>query len=319
MLAEQTNELIDVRLIAIRYLARDTLSFEFSRPDGKPLPTCAAGAHIGVHLNDSLVRQYSLTIAEESPSSYFIGVKRNAQSKGGSHYMHESLKVGTVVKIEQPRNNFPLNESAEHSVLIAGGIGITPIWCMLQRLMLLGKKFTVYYSCRSRGDAAFLNELLKVENANLHFDEETPGKFLDLSAIVASAPKRAHFYCCGPLPMLASFEAATAGLPYEEVHLEYFTAKQASAAEGGYKIELKKSGKSFTIPAGKSILHVLRDAGVSVPSSCDEGVCGTCETRIISGKADHRDAILTEAEREANKTMMICCSGCVGDKLVLDL
>lgn len=319
MLAKQTRELIEVRLTAVRYLARDTHAFEFRRTDGRPLPTYAPGAHIGLHLSDSLVRQYSLTSAEEAPPAYVIGVKRDAQSKGGSRYMHESLRVGAIVRIEPPRNNFPLVESAQHSVLIAGGIGITPIWCMLQRLRSLGNKFAAYYSCRSRADAAFLDELSQMGRVALHFDEETPGKLLDLPAIVANAPKGAHFYCCGPLPMLAAFEAATARLPREQVHVEYFSAKQASATEGGYKVELKKSGRSFDVPVGKSILHVLREAGIKVPSSCEGGICGTCETRIVSGKADHRDSILSDAEREGNETMMICCSGCVGDKLVLDL
>jgi ferredoxin-NADP reductase len=313
------TDLINVRLTAIRFAAKDTSLFEFRRVDGKPLPSAEAGAHIDLHLPNGLMRQYSLVEAAEHPAYYIVGIKRDPKSRGGSSHIHDDLRVGTTLQISAPRNNFPLNENAEHTVLIAGGIGITPIWCMLNRLEALGRSWSLYYSCRARSEAAFLDELHSKNGTQFHFDEESPGKFIDLSAIVSNAPKNAHFYCCGPLPMLAAYEAATASLPREQMHIEYFTSKHGVAKEGGFTIELASSGKTFEVPAGKTILQVLRDAGFVVPSSCEQGVCGACETRIISGEADHRDAILTESERAANITMMICCSGAKSERLVLDL
>jgi len=142
---------------------------------------------------------------------------------------------------------------------------------------------------------------------------------LDLAAVVGQWPAGTHFYCCGPLPMLAAFESATAALPREQVHVEYFTAREPPAVAGGFTVVLAKSGRQFTVPAGKTILETLLDAGMEVPYSCMEGVCGTCETRVIEGVPDHRDLVLSDAEHAEGKTMMICCSGCAGDRLVLDL
>ena len=220
-----------------------------------------------------------------------------------------------------PRNNFALDEAAAHTILVAGGIGITPIMCMIERLEKLGRSWQLYYSCRARAETAFLSELQAKGAAKVtfNFDAENGGRFLDLAAIAAGAPAQTHLYCCGPLPMLKAFEAATADLPRQNVHVEYFTAAEAAALEGGYIVELRRSKREFSVPPGKTILETLRDAGVEVTSSCEEGVCGACETAVISGAPDHRDMILTAAERAANKTMMICCSGSKSDRLVLDL
>lgn len=315
----QTHELIEVRLVSVRYAARDTNLYEFQRSNGKPLPSTSAGAHIDLYLSQTLVRQYSLVNDGDEPSAYLIGVKRDPASRGGSTYMHDQLRVGDLLKISPPRNNFPLDETVEHTVLIAGGIGITPILCMLQRLQTLGKSWTLHYSSRSRVDAPFLDKLSNMPAVNLHFDQENPGKFLNLASIVAKAPVGSHFYCCGPLPMLKAYEGATSELPREQVHVEYFSSVHGLATDGGYTVEIASSGKAFDIPPGKTILSVLRDAGFVVPSSCEQGVCGACETRLISGEADHRDVILTQSERDANESIMICCSGAKSPRLVLDL
>jgi tetrachlorobenzoquinone reductase len=313
------NATMDLRLTAIRYAAKDTHTYEFRRPDGGALPPVEPGAHIDLHLGNGMMRQYSLTTVEGANDAYIVGIKRDRASRGGSIYIHDNLKVGQIVKVGGPRNNFPLNEDAPHTVLVAGGIGITPIRCMAQRLMTRGKSWSMYYSCRDRSEAAFLDELSKRPEVTPHFDAEANGKFLDMKAIVAGAPAGSHFYCCGPLPMLGAFEDATKDLPPEQVHVEYFTAKEAAATEGGYTIVLQKSGRELPVPEGKSILHVLRDAGLDVTYSCEEGVCGACETVVVSGTPDHRDNILTDAERAASKTMMICCSGSKSARLVLDL
>ena len=313
------DRLIDVRVGAIRYAARDTHLFELIRLDGEPLPPYEPGAHIDLHLPNGLVRQYSLITPEPDPSTYTVGIKRDPASRGGSRYIHDELGVGRSLKIGAPRNNFPLVEDAGHVVLLAGGIGITPIWCMVQRLTRLGRPWQLHYACRSRADMAFLGALEPMAQARFHFDDESGGKVLDVAAIVAAAPKDAHLYCCGPTPMLKAFEAASASWPREQTHVEYFTPKQEPAKSGGFVVELARSGQEFVIPAGKSILQVLLDAGVDVDYSCELGICGACEQRVVSGVPEHRDAILTEEEQASNTKVMICCAGCKSERLVLDL
>jgi tetrachlorobenzoquinone reductase len=317
--AAAAEGLIDVRLTAIRYAARDTNLYELARLDGKPLASYEPGAHIDVHLPNGIVRQYSLIEAEPDPTRYTIGVKRDPASRGGSRYVHDELRVGKSLQISAPRNNFPLVENASHVVLFAGGIGITPIWCMVQRLAKLGRSWKLYYACRSRSDMAFLQALEAMSSTQFHFDDESEEKFLDVASIVAATPADAHLYCCGPTPMLKAFEAATANWPRDHVHIEYFTPKQEAAKTGGFVVELARSGQEFVIPEGKSILQVLLDAGVDVDYSCELGICGACEQRVISGTPQHRDAILTEEEQAANTKVMICCAGCKSKRLVLDL
>ncbi|MCC2096198.1 MAG: oxidoreductase [Hyphomicrobiales bacterium] len=313
------SDTIDMRLTAIRYEAHETHSFEFTPLDGRTLPAVDPGAHIDIFLPNGMMRQYSLVTAEGERNSYVVGIRKDRASRGGSKYIHEQLHVGQTLKIGGPRNNFPLDEGAAHSVLIAGGIGITPIWCMAQRLIARGASWSMYYSSRSRAEAAFLKQLDGRPEATLHFDDEAEGKFLDLKAIVANAPAGSHFYCCGPIPMLKAYEEATANVPEGHMHVEYFTAAEEAATEGGYTVVLQRSGKEFAIPEGKTILQVLREAGLDVTYSCEEGVCGACETAVISGAPDHRDNILTDREREESKTMMICCSGSKDARLVLDM
>jgi ferredoxin-NADP reductase len=311
-------EPIEVRITDIRSAARDTNIYEFRRVDGKRFPSSTPGAHIDIKLPTGLVRQYSLLTSETDPESYTIAVKRDPAGRGGSSYMHTELKVGQTLRIKGPRNNFPLVD-AEHVVLIAGGIGITPIFCMTQQLVTQGRSWKLYYSSRSRADMAFLDMLTKHEPVYLHFDDEAEGKFLDIAKIVAEAPKNSHLYCCGPMPMLKAFEAATEGWPRNQIHVEYFAPKQEPAKAGGFVVELAKSKQEFVIPPGKTILEVLLDAGIYVDHSCELGICGLCETPLISGTPEHRDAFLTDEQKEANKSVMVCCAGAKSDRLVLDL
>ena len=314
-----TGALIEVRLTAIRYAARDTNLFEFRSLDGRPLPSYQPGAHIDLHLPSGHLRNYSLTVADPEPSTYTFGIKRDPASRGGSRFIHDEMHVGAIVKISAPRNNFRLREDASHTVLIAGGIGITPIWCMVQRLNALGQNWQLHYACRSRADMAFADELSNMPQAKLHFDDEAGG-FLDIAAIVAQAPADAHLYCCGPAPMLAAFESATKDRPRDQVHIEYFTAKaQAPAKKGGFTVELARSGAEYFIPEGETILNVLLDAGVDLDYSCELGICGACEQRVIAGEPEHRDSILSEEEQAENTRVMICCAGCKSERLVLDL
>jgi vanillate O-demethylase ferredoxin subunit len=224
------------------------------------------------------------------------------------------------LRINPPRNNFPLAEDAPHSLLIAGGIGITPLWCMLQRLRALGRSWELVYCARTRRHAAFQGELAALGSAvRFNFDQEPGGTMLDIAATVAAAPRGTHLYCCGPVPMLEAFERATAALPPAQVHVEYFAAKAPKAIDGGYTVVLARSRLSFEVARGKTIIDTLIEKGFDAPYSCLEGVCGTCETRVIEGTPDHRDLVLSKDERAANRTMMICCSGSKTEKLVLDL
>jgi ferredoxin-NADP reductase len=313
--------LIEVRLTAIHYAARDTNLFEFRRPDGEPLPAYEPGAHVDVHLPSGHSRSYSLIVARPEPNTYTFGIKRDPASRGGSRFIHDELRVGRIIKISAPRNNFPLNEDASHTVLIAGGIGITPIRCMVQRLTERERSFALHYACRSCADAAFLHELQGVPGVSFHFDDENGGRFLDVAGIVAATPTDAHLYCCGPTPMLNAFEAASRDWPRAQIHVEYFTPKQepAKAKKGGFTVELARSGQEFFIPEGRSILEVLLDEGVDVDYSCELGICGACEQHIISGIAEHHDSILSEEEQADNKRVMICCAGSKSERLVLDM
>lgn len=314
-----SNALIDVRLLSIRFGARDTNLYELGRLDGGRLPAVVAGSHIDVHLPNGITRQYSLILPEQEPRSYLIGVKRDQQSRGGSSYLHENIRVGTPLKISAPRNNFPLVEDAPHTLLIAGGIGITPIWCMWQRLTSISRSVELVYSCRSRADAVFLSDLESADGVTLRFDDENSGSVLDIANLVSRAPKGTHAFCCGPGPMLDAFEKATIGWSPELVHVEYFTSQVEAANEGGFTVELSRSGKEVVIAPGETILAALIRAGVDAPYSCEEGVCGACMTTVLSGVPDHRDSVLTDEERSKNTKIMICCSGSKTRRLVLDL
>ena len=315
--------LTEVRLAGIATVARDTNLYTLRRPDGSALPAYKPGAHIDIHLPNGLVRQYSLLNPNTDPASYVVAIKRDAQSRGGSRYIFDDLHVGAALKISTPRNNFPLVENAEHVVLFAGGIGITPIWCMVQQLSAAKQPWTLYYSCRSRADMAFLSALEQEQPGavHLHFDDEAAGKFVDLAAAIAAAPANAHFYCCGPNPMLTAFEAATAKVARHQVHVEYFTPKEEAtpAKLGGFWVELARSGEEYFIPEGRKILEVLFDAGVDVDYSCELGICGECVTRVISGIPEHHDSVLSEEEQASNDKVMICCAGCKSERLVLDM
>ena len=314
----ELKETIKMRLTAIRYAAKDINFYEFCGLENETLPAAAPGSHIGLHLPNGLVRQYSLVTATENPVSYTTGIKLDRKSRGGSGFIHKNLRVGDILDIEPPRNNFPLHETAAESIFLAGGIGITPIRAMIKRLENLGRNWKLFYACRSRTEAAFFDELQTFRQVKFHFDDEVGG-FFDCREILAQVAPDTHFYCCGPATMLESFEKITNDFPPEQVHVEYFTPKYEAATDGGFTVELARAKRQLNIPAGKTILRVLLEAGIDVPFSCEEGVCGSCETRVVSGVPDHRDTILSDMEKAENKTMMICCSGSQSIKLILDI
>jgi vanillate O-demethylase ferredoxin subunit len=315
-------DFFDVRVNSITFEAEGVHSFELRHPDGSRLPSFTAGSHIELHLANGMQRSYSLINPPGDDRRYTIAISRDAKSRGGSRYIHDKLQVGQTVRIGRPRNNFELDETAPHSVLISGGIGITPMLSMIERLEQLNRSWHLYLCSRSRSHAAFLDALVErfgnQARLSIHLDDEA-GHVVDLAGIVASSPADAHLYCCGPGPMLDAFLAAAAHRPQNQVHVEYFTAKEAPAVEGGFRVVLSKSNREFSVAPGQTILQTLLDQGLDVPHSCMEGICGACETKVLEGQPDHRDVVLTEDERSASKTMMICCSGCKSEHLVLDL
>nr|WP_249792530.1 PDR/VanB family oxidoreductase [Bradyrhizobium sp. BRP22] len=271
-----------------------------------------------------MIRSYSLVNDQSERKRYVIAVNRDAEGRGGSRLIHDTVRVGDIMTISHPRNNFVLQENAAHSVLIAGGIGITPLLAMVRRLEGLGRSWELFYATRTRFAAAFLDELHALRrdvHQNLHvtFDHAPLGRKLDLAAIVEGASAEAHLYCCGPVSMLEAFEAATTGRPTDQVHVEYFKAKEKQATDGGFEVRLARSARTIAVEPGKTILSALLDAGITANYACAEGVCGTCETRVIEGVPDHRDQFLSKEERAANKTVMICCSGSKSPTLVLDI
>jgi ferredoxin-NADP reductase len=315
---------VRVRVQSITYEAEGISSWELVSPDDAPLPPFTAGAHIDLHMAGGLVRSYSLSNPQDERHRYVVTVKKDAAGKGGSKFVHEQVRVGDRLTVSPPRNNFTLVEDARHTIFVAGGIGITPIWCMIRRLDQLGRSWELHYSARERGQCAFRRELEALEAArggrvHFNFDQETGGKPTDLAALAARSPPDAHVYCCGPKPMLQAFEAACADRPAGHVHVEYFSAKAEAATEGAFSVMLARSGTRFAIPAGKTILEVLLDHKIGVSFACMSGVCGACETRVLEGIPDHRDAVLSPEQQAAGKTMMICCSGSRTDMLVLDL
>ena len=319
---------LQARVRALSYEALGILGIELvALPPATALPAFTAGSHVDLHLptpQGELIRSYSLLNDPGETRHYRLGINRDAGSRGGSAYLHDSLRPGDVITISAPRNHFPLDESAPHQVFIAGGIGITPMLSMIARSQALGTPWTLYYAARTRAHAGFL-DWLESEAGSLggrvvlNFDQEPGGRMLDLAAVVAALPAGAHVYCCGPIPMLEAYEKATAGLPAERVHREYFAAKDAPATDGGFSVELARSHRTLQIPAGKTILDCLIEISAEPPYSCREGVCGTCEVKVLEGQPDHRDLVLSDSERAANDRMLVCCSGARSARLVLDL
>ncbi len=314
---------IDVRVTAIRQEADGVLSVELKPGSpGLPLPAFTPGAHIDVCLPTGS-RCYSLTNPANEQDRYVIAVGLAADSAGGSRYVHSTLVPGQELRISQPRNLFALNEEARRYVLIAGGIGITPIRCMFEHLTRTGRPVHLLYAARGRRQAAFADELKGIAGVDLHFDDDA-GSLVDLHAYMARFGDDAEFYCCGPAPMLAAYEKAGAALGIDPARLRLERFAAAPAAVDGEKtiepftVRFAQSDRTLTIPAGASILDVAIAAGIRVDYSCRSGNCGACETDVLEGTPDHRDSVLSRSERESGRTMMICVSGCTGSHLVLD-
>jgi ferredoxin-NADP reductase len=316
--------MIKAKLNCVTRETEDISVFEFRAPEATALPSFLAGSHIDLHLGSGLVRSYSLVNCPSETHRYVIAVKKEPHSRGGSRFLHEQLNAGDELDIDEPRNNFRLCEKAPKSILIAGGIGVTPFASMARRLEKLGLPWELHYAARNRCSAGFVTDLASYgSKVNFYFSQESvdeiPARRVDLDRIVAEVPSDAHVYCCGPRNMLAAFEKAAAALPSEQTHIEFFSNADEIDKAGGFDVRLARSGQTIEVRPGETILDVLLKRGIDAPYSCLEGVCSTCETRVISGIPDHRDLILSREEREANDRMLICCSRSKSAVLVLDL
>lgn len=303
------------------------LTLTLTAADGAQLPGFEAGAHLKVRVPDGSERHYSLVNldpapgATRAPAAYRLGVRLDEAGKGGSRYMH-GLKPGDVVTAEGPRNDFRLADTDAPALLIAGGIGVTPIASMAAELTAAGRPFTFHYSGRTRGAMAFLDELSALCDRALvlHCDDEA-GRFADLRGPIGAASRDSHIYVCGPRAMIeAAREIAHArGFARDHVHFELFDAPTAAGGDRAFEVELKSTGQVFTIPPGKSIIQVLEAGGVDLVYDCQRGDCGICQTMVLDGVPDHRDVILTDDERATNDVMQICVSRAKTARLVLDL
>ena len=298
---------------------------ELSPADGKALPAFTAGAHIDVTLPIGETRSYSLLNDQSgAPDRYVIGVLRESESTGGSAYIHDKLAVGDVLEASPPSNDFALYEAGEVNVLIAGGIGVTPMMAMAARLAEIGRGYTLYYCARSADEAAFLPELRARHGERLltHFDGGDPARALDVKTLLGTRLPGMHVYVCGPMGLIRAVVTAAADWPKGTVHYELFKGSAADLAPVNtnqpFDIVLKKAGKTFTVPADKSILEVLKAEGFRVKTLCTAGRCGTCRVGYLSGKVDHRDDILDDDERQ--EFLQVCVSRAMpGETLVLDL
>ncbi|PQO99835.1 oxidoreductase [Massilia phosphatilytica] len=304
--------------------AEGICSYELVRADGAALPPFAAGAHIDVHLPNGLVRQYSLCNAPGETHRYVIAVLRDAASRGGSQAMHDDVDAGSVLTIGAPKNHFPLVD-AERTLLLAGGIGVTPILAMAETLADSDAAFEMHYCARAPERAAFAERLGAARFAarvRMHYDSGAQDQRLDLAALLAAPASGTHLYVCGPQGFIDHVldSARARGWAAAQLHVEYFGAAAADTGDDRpFDVQLASSGKIVTIPAGRTVLKVLAEQGVAIPYSCEEGVCGTCLTRVLAGEPDHRDLYLTDEERAANDQFAPCCSRARTPLLVLDL
>lgn len=312
-----------VRIARKTVEAVDICSFELVDPDGLALPAFTAGAHIDVQVAPGLVRQYSLCNDPGETHRYQIGVLRDAHSRGGSVAMH-ALEVGQTLSISDPRNHFALAEQAPHSLLLAGGIGITPLLCMAQRLSALRQTFALHYCARAPERAAFVEQVAgsAAWAAHVHYDDGPAVQRLDVRAVLASQPPGTHLYVCGPTGFMDAMLAAArdASWPEEQLHREYFGAAPADTShDSSFEVQIASTGAVIRVEADRSVVEALAAAGIELPTSCEQGVCGTCLTRVIAGTPDHRDLYLTPLEQQRGDQFTPCCSRAKSARLVLDL
>ncbi|MBD1554133.1 oxidoreductase [Pseudomonas sp. C2L11] len=319
-----TLELV-VRRVTLE--AKGINAYELVDPERRALPPFTAGAHIDIHLPNGLVRQYSLSNSPVEHHRYVIGVLRDPNGSGGSAAVHQ-LQVGDLVHVSVPRNNFELQAGANRSILLAGGIGVTPLKSMMHALHEQGADYELHYCCKGPEFAAFSEEmqvLIEQGRVHLHFDGGDPAKSFDIKTFLRNTPTGCHVYYCGPAGFMQACKYAASHWPSGRVHFEHFkapanpTAPQAPAEEGadGFVAKIASSGEQIPVQNGQSLAQVLQDAGYPVETSCQSGLCGTCKVRYLEGEVDHQDYILDDAEK--GEFLTTCVSRATSKLLVLDL
>lgn len=309
------SQRMTLQLTGMRYGARDIVLYEMTSLDDAPLPPVSAGAHLDLHLPGGMIRQYSLITPLCAANHYVIGVKRDAQGRGGSCWLHDQARVGQALEVSLPRNHFPLTTGPAPVCLIAGGIGITPIYSMFKALQQAGRPVRLHYWSRSPEHALFYRELAADPRVTLHFADSS-GPQSALLELLEGLDPQTEVYACGPSSMLDQLDASGLG---ERLHTERFTAAGPVLAEGSFNVVLARSGREYLIPAGETILNVLLEAGEDVLYSCEQGVCGACEVKVLEGQPVHGDTVYSADEHARRGSMMICCSSSASAHLLLDI
>ncbi|WEK28866.1 MAG: PDR/VanB family oxidoreductase [Candidatus Pseudomonas phytovorans] len=318
-----SDQLLDVIVQAREVQGGDVVVLELATVNGQALPRFAAGAHIDLHLAPGLVRQYSLCSDPAQTHAYRLGVLKDQQSRGGSQAVHEQLQRGTPIRISAPRNLFPLANDAKRSILLGGGIGITPMIAMAHALHAQGQPFELHYRARSRSRCAFVDELLGAPfaaNVFTHFSDEGPDQQLDLARVLGPGTPGVHLYTCGPTGFMdwVIEGARQQGFAEQYIHHEYFQAEVDSSG-ASFEVVAARSGKTVQVQAGQTLIAALREQGIKVEVSCEQGVCGTCLCDVLEGEPDHRDQYLTDEEKQSNEQIVLCCSRALSKRLVLDI
>jgi vanillate monooxygenase ferredoxin subunit len=315
---------LTVRVTRITRQTPEILAFELAHPQGRALPAYSAGAHLDVHMPGGFMRQYSIARAPaaEPGAPYLIAVKREPASRGGSAAMHQRVREGDLLPVSLPRNTFPLRAEARRHLLLAGGIGMTPLLAMAQALARSGADFQLCCFARSHEQLAFaeaLREPALAPHVRLHFDDPAALQKIDLGRLLAEPAAGTHLYVCGPAGFMQAVRAAAAQWPDEAVHTEYFAPPASSEAGEDSPFELVLARRGITVPvaAGQSAVGALHELGIDIPTSCEQGLCGTCVVDLLEGEAEHRDHCLSSTERRHR--LALCCSRARSPRLVLDL
>ncbi|WMY75583.1 PDR/VanB family oxidoreductase [Buttiauxella selenatireducens] len=302
-----------------RELQGDVTLLTLAHADGIELPAFSAGAHVDLHLSAELVRPYSLCGDPQDRHHYQLGILKDSRSQGGSLAAH-ALREGDEVQVSAPRNLFALDTRGNHSLLIGGGIGITPMLAMAAELHAAGRSFSLHYACRSRSGAAFVTQLENApyaERVQLHFSDE---QRLNLASVLSDVPPNTHVYVCGPSRLMEAVSSLAKNLDYppDQIHQECFSA-DVQIQGNAFEVVAAASGITVQVAENQSIVEALALAGLKVCVSCKQGICGSCLTDVLEGEPDHRDSYLTDEEKADGDQILLCCSRAKGARLIIDL
>lgn len=322
-MTNEASQLMNVRIRRFEVIAKDIACLEIVPAGDFELPPFSAGSHVDVFINDGVIRQYSICNDPADPSYYRLAVQKEVTSRGGSKAIHETFHTDDVIRVGRPRNNFGLTASMKDIILVAGGIGVTPILSMAYQLSIQRAEFTFHLCARSRDRAAFLDEIAASSFSSkfhLHLDEGPSQQRFDPSRVFGGMGPQATIYICGPTGFMdfVTNAAKNSGCSADQIHIESFSSLKVEG-EAEFEVVAARSGKTITVPSDKSIADALIGAGIMPKLSCEQGICGSCLTRVISGEIDHRDTYQTDAEKRENKFISLCCSRARSRQLVLDI